>query len=169
MDHKYQIPILLGLNQNELQKVNPSSRYRDISYWKQSEVYTRRQHDVQKKQRTCSQEKWVFIFILTQHQCDIRQYTKFLEVSLFHLKMKMTYHPFKFLLSSEILCERYIQAGEWERELQIAPCNHTVFNGKSKPEAVSNIIHGAFIKAGSGWTSGRSFLELLQAYSQVQQ
>ena len=24
-------PILLGLNQNELQKVNPSSRYRDIS------------------------------------------------------------------------------------------------------------------------------------------
>lgn len=81
----------------------------------------------------------------------------------------MTYHPFKILVSSEILLERYIQAGEWEREFQTAPCNHIVFNGKSKPEAVSNIIHGAFIKVGSGWTSGRSFLKLLQAYSQVWQ
>lgn len=79
----------------------------------------------------------------------------------------MTYHPFKLLLSSEILRERYTQAGECEKEFQTAPCNHIVFNGKSKPEAVSSIIHGDFIKAGSGWTSGRSFLKLLQAYFQV--
>lgn len=35
---------------------------------------------------------------------------------------------------------------ERERKLWVAPCDHTVFNGKPCPEAKSDIILGTFIK-----------------------
>lgn len=79
-----------------------------------------------------------------------------------HLKMRMTYHP----SSSKILTESYIQDGEWKREgVQVAPWNHTVFNGKPSPEA--NLIIGVFIKRRIKMDLQRrgGCLEVLQACS----
>lgn len=95
----------------------------------------------------------------------------FLQVLLFHLKLRVTY-----LLSSFQALRFYVKGiskvGEWEREFQVAPCNHIVFNGKPSPEAISDIIRGAFIKRRVKMDlqeKGRGCPKLLQANSRVQQ